>query len=123
MMASVTLLRWAENKISAMSNPITAIPAPMTSSLRSSLRVSHHLGSTETGAGLGGAADFFFGADAALSFPPLAEGKVFPPGFPLDFGGEEGVFRGIVLKYSTNGLFFFSRSFLQTARPIFSISW
>jgi hypothetical protein len=33
-----------------------------------------------------------------------------PPGFPLDFDGEEGVLRGIVLKYSTNGLFFFCRS-------------
>ena len=89
----VKLLRWAENRIRAMASPTSTMTRPMTSSLRSSVREFHQ--PTEGAAG-GGAWDFFF-CEAGLLLPrPEGAGAAFPEGFPLDFGGEEGVLSGML---------------------------
>src|SRR6266498_790627 len=91
-MLPVNALRWAENRISAVSSPTNAMTAPTTSSLRSSVRALHQL--METGSGGRGAAAFFFGAGAAFSFPPLEGDSALPAGFSFDLG--VGVLRGIL---------------------------
>src|SRR5512138_2429898 len=93
-MLSVNGLRCAETRIRIVSSPTTAITAPTTSSLRSAERVSHQVRATGSGWGCGGV---FFLEGAGLLLPPLrpAGVTVLPTGFPFDFDGEEGVFRGI----------------------------
>ena len=53
-MLAVSGLRWAEKRMSTVSNPTTAMIPPTTSSLRSGLRVSHQVGGAGSGCGGGG---------------------------------------------------------------------
>lgn len=112
-MLPVRALRWAENRISAVSNPTSAMIAPTTSSRRSGVRLSHQ--ETETGSGCSNRADFPL-EEAGLPFAFPCEGDAaLPLGFPPDFE-EEGVLRGMTVESIAQMVCFSSRVKLQNTR-------
>ena len=96
-MPPVKSLRWAEKRISVMSNPTTDMITPTTSSLRSGERDAHQE-ATVSGWRVAGGADFAFAAGdlrAALSLL-FEEVNVFD--FPAGLEEEDGVLSGMLRK-------------------------